>query len=391
MIIDEADVVKRVDEYFFSSKLRELANLKQKGYPIINLGVGSPDLPPHQEVVAEMKEQLIMNNSHGYQTYKGNSNFLIALQTWYKQYFNVNLNSESNFLPLNGSKEGISFILHSFINPGDSVLVPNPGYPTYKAASLLNYANVDYYELKAENNFYPDFDALEAQIKSNTKIIFLNYANMPTGVPATKKVFSEFVRIAKKHNVLLVNDNPYVFLHHEQLSIFSVEGALEVAIELNSLSKSHNLAGWRIGMAVANVDYINVLLKMRSNVNSGHFLPIQEAAVKALNLPKEWYVKQQNIYFRRRAIFEQVLSDLGCEFVPNQGGMFVWAKVPDGFTSGSEFSDFLLYEGNVFVTPGIIFGSQGEKYFRISLSISDSELKEAANRIVSVMTKKVVL
>jgi aspartate/methionine/tyrosine aminotransferase len=246
---------------------------------------------------------------------------------------------------------------------------------------------VEYYTLKAEDQFYPDFEQLERLIKPETKIIFLNYPHMPTGVPATLELYQRFVDFAKKHKVLLVNDNPYVFLHKEQLSIFSAEGASEVAIELNSLSKSHNLSGWRVGMAVASNDYIKVLLKMRSNVNSGHFLPIQEASIKALNSPDSWYTEIKEVYNRRRSLFLPVLEKIGCEVMPGQAGMFIWAKVPKAFKTGAEFMDFILKETYVFVTAGNIFGSEGDGYFRISLSLSDAELEEAAKRMESVMKK----
>jgi aspartate/methionine/tyrosine aminotransferase len=388
MIIDEADVVKRVEEYFFSSKLREIANMRKQGIPVINLGIGSPDSPPHVSVLNAMHESLDNPGAHGYQAYKGNENLLDSMASWYNKFFGLQLIGNEHFLPLNGSKEGISFILHAFINPGDKVLIPNPGYPTYTSAALLHYAEVDYYALRSENYYYPDFDLLEKQITPRTKIIFLNYAHMPTGAPATIEVFDKFVSLAKKYKILLVNDNPYIFLHDKQLSIFAVEGAMDVAIELNSLSKSHNLAGWRVGMAVGAPDYIKLLLKMRSNANSGHFLPIQHAAIEAMNLPDEWYAEQLAIYKRRREIIFPLLRFIDAEFIENQAGMFVWAKIPKQFDSGAALADFILKKAFVFVTEGAVFGSEGEQYFRISLSINDKELSDAAMRIKDLWLKE---
>ncbi len=381
MIIPTAEVINRVDEYFFSSKLRMIADMKKQGKPVINLGIGSPDGSPAQEVLDEFIYTVKNENAHGYQAYKGNPDFLSALAGWYSEHFKVELNSLENVLPLAGSKEGLSFILHAFINPGDEVLVPNPGYPTYTSASLLHYAEVKYYNLMPERNYQPDFDELQKLVSDRTKILFLNYPHMPTGMPATVELYQKFVDFAHNHKILLVNDNPYVFLHEKQISIFNAQGAFDVAIELNSLSKSHNLAGWRIGMAVAKKEYIDILLKMRSNMNSGHFLPFQAAAIKALSLPEKWYEQQRVHYNSRRRVVNDSLHKMGFHIPEGQAGMFVWAKIPDRFESGEQLADLLLENTYVFVTNGILFGSQGDKFIRISLCSNKNVLKEALTRI----------
>ncbi len=381
MVILTADVVNQVDEYFFSSKLRQIAEMRENGIPVINLGIGSPDGAPEANVISEFIEFVKKSNVHGYQAYKGNSDFLQAMANWYNRHFHISISAQENILPLAGSKEGISFILHAFINPGDEVLVPNPGYPTYTSASRLQYAKVKTYDLLAEKNYQPDFDALKQLITDKTKILFLNYPHMPSGVPANADLYQKFVNFAHEHRILLVNDNPYVFLHQKQLSIFSAEGAMDVAIELNSLSKSHNLAGWRIGMAVANKDIIDVLLKMRSNVNSGHFLPFQAAAIKALAVSDAWYEQQRQHYNTRRKLVNSELEKMNFIIPQGQAGMFVWAKIPKGFENGEKLADFVLENAQVFITNGILFGSNGDKYIRISLCSPKDVLIEALKRI----------
>ncbi len=387
MIIPTAKILKKVDEYFFSSKLRMIAQMREKGIPVINLGIGNPDLMPDSSVIDKISEEIIKSENHGYQPYKGSLDFLSAMAKWYEKYFKVDFVAEKNFLPLLGSKEGLNFIFHAFINPGDEVLVPNPGYPTYTSAALLNYAKVKYYDLLPENNFFPDFEQIQKLITKQTKIMIINYPHMPTGIGATEDLFVELVEFAQKNKILLVNDNPYNLLHKKQLSIFKIKEAQEVAIELNSLSKSHNMAGWRIGMAVANEDYINALLKIRSNNNSGHFKPVQAAAIQALSLNNNWYVYLREIYNERRIIVENALKNMDFKVHKNQAGMFVWARIPENFSSGVELSDFLLENASVFVTAGKIFGTNGEKYIRISLTNNIDVLFEAFRRIKLVLQR----
>jgi len=386
MIIPTADVINRVDEYFFSSKLRLIAEMKQKGLPVINLGIGSPDGKPDEDVISELINTVKRSDVHGYQAYKGSPEMLEAMANWYSKHFKFDLDGLKNILPLSGSKEGLSFILHSFINPGDEVLIPNPGYPTYTSASLLHYANTVFYNLDENHNYQPDFNELQKLVTPKTKILFLNYPHMPTGIPATLELYQKFVDFAIRNKILLVNDNPYVFLHEKQLSIFNAKGAKQVAIELNSLSKSHNLAGWRIGLAVAHEDYINVLLKLRSNMNSGHFLPFQTAAIKALSLKEDWYKLQREHYNQRRIIVNDYLTKLNFEIPQGQAGMFVWAKIPAQYKNGEELADYILNKAYVFITNGILFGSQGDKYIRISLCSDEAILKEALDRITNILS-----
>lgn len=381
MIIPAANIVNNVEEYFFSSKLRQIALMKEQGIDVINLGIGNPDGAPNQEVIKEFIREVESDNSHGYQAYKGNPELLSAFCAWYKKHFNVDFSAQKNILPLSGSKEGISFILHAFINPGDEALIPNPGYPTYTSAALLHYANVKYYDLLENKNFEPDFEKLESLVSERTKILFLNYPHMPTGIAGSIAIFQKFVDFATKHKILLVNDNPYVFLHNKQLSIFNANGAFDVALELNSLSKSHNMAGWRIGIVVGNEEYINLLLKMRSNMNSGHFLPFQTATIKALSLPNSWYEEQREHYNSRRENVEKTLEELGFYIPKNQAGMFVWAKIPEKYKSGQELSEYILDKAQVYISQGNIFGSNGQNFIRISLSTSSELLNIAMDRI----------
>ena len=387
MIIPPANILEKVDEYFFSSKLRIIAQMKEKGFPVINLGIGNPDLMPASAVIDKMRIEIYKRENHGYQPYKGSPDFLEAIAQWYKKYFNVDFVAQKNFLPLLGSKEGLNLIFHAFLNPADEVLVPNPGYPTYSSAALLNYAQVKYYDLLPENDYMVYFEQIEKLSTNRTKIMILNYPHMPTGVAGSEKLFEKLISFAYNKKILLVNDNPYNFFNQKQLSIFKIKKATEVAIELNSLSKSHNMAGWRVGMAVGNEDYINALIKIRSNNNSGHFRPVQSAAIEAMALHEQWYIHLRETYNERRIIVENALRNMSFEVHENQIGMFVWAKIPPSFSTAEELSDFLLKNSSVFVTAGKIFGTNGDKYIRVSLSNDIDTLFEALRRIKLVLEK----
>ena len=386
MLIRGSDILSTVNEYYFSTKLRQVAALERQGKEIINLGVGNPSDNPHTSVIETLKIWAD-RPVHGYQSYKGSDELLEAMELWYKRFFGIELKGDENFLPLFGSKEGINYVVHAFVNPGEEVLVPDPGYPAYRSVALLYGAKVKKYDLTEENDFYPDFDQLEELISPATKLIFVNYPNMPTGTKAHKQVFDRFVDIALRHKVLLVHDNPYSFLQDDQLSIFSVPRAMEVAIELNSLSKSHNMAGWRIGMAVGLREYIDNLLVIKSNANTGYFFPVQKAVIRALYLDKEWYDNLRKKYSQKRLLAEEKLSEMGFTVPVGQAGMFVWARVPSVFVSGVEASDYFLERSGVFITPGRVFGKNGDKYVRVSLSVDFPVLKLALERMFFSMNK----
>ncbi|MCB0569031.1 MAG: aminotransferase class I/II-fold pyridoxal phosphate-dependent enzyme, partial [Phaeodactylibacter sp.] len=372
-----------VQEYYFSQKLREIARMRAEGKPVLNLGIGSPDLPPASEVVEALTNNALFNDVHGYQSYNGIPELRQAFARWYEQWFGVGLDPEGEVLPLIGSKEGLMHIAMSFLEPGDEVLVPNPGYPAYRAVSNLAGATVREYMLEEERGWLPDLEALGRQDLSRVKILWVNYPNMPTGANAGPDFFRELVAFAQRHRILVVNDNPYAFILNNQLhSILSVPGAAGVALELNSLSKAHNMAGWRIGMLAGRRDYLQVVLRFKSNMDSGMFRPLQMAAVRALQSPPEWYGSLNAVYAERRDTVFQLLDTLGCSYDPGQVGMFVWAKVPLRYASGYELSDEVLYGANVFLTPGGIFGSAGDPYIRISLC-SDGVLYEEAIRRVA--------
>lgn len=382
LIIRPASRLGEVKEYYFSMKLREIARMRAEGKPVLNLGIGSPDLPPAQEVVDELSGWLGNNDVHGYQSYAGIPELRQAFAGWYAQWFGTPLDPEGEVLPLMGSKEGLMHIAMSFLEEGDEALVPNPGYPAYRAVSNLAGAAVREYPLEESLGWMPDLEALGRQDLSRVKVMWANYPNMPTGTPAPQSFLEELVAFARRHRILVVNDNPYAFiLNREQRSILSVPGAREVALELNSLSKAHNMAGWRIGMLAGREDYLRVVLRFKSNMDSGMFKPVQLAAVKALQSPPEWYASLNAVYGERRKSVFQLLSLLGCACDENQVGMFVWAKVPDRYASGYELSDEVLYNHHVFLTPGGIFGSQGDQYIRISLCSDGALYEEAIRRI----------
>ena len=374
--------VMQIKEYYFSKKLREVAMLNKQGLDIISLGIGGPDLPPHKKVIDTLCAVAKKNDTHGYQPYVGLPELRKAYSDWYYRWYGVQLDSEYEIQPLIGSKEGILHTTLAFVNPGDGVLVPNPGYPTYTSVSNLAEAKIYTYNLTEENGWYPNFDELENLPLDEIKLMWVNYPNMPTGAPASVELFEQLVDFGKKHNIVIVNDNPYSFiLNDKPISILSVEGAKNIAIEMNSLSKSHNMAGWRMGMLASNHQFIEWILKVKSNIDSGQFKPSMEAAVEALGCDKEWYEILNKVYAERRKIAERIMEALGCEFDTSQKGLFLWGKIPQTAESSEKFADKILYGARVFLTPGFIFGSNGERYIRISLCAKEDKMEEALSRI----------
>jgi aspartate/methionine/tyrosine aminotransferase len=386
-MITPAKRIGQVNEYYFSLKLKEIAEMEANGKPVINLGIGNPDQPPAPAVLKTLQEAAVRPDTHGYQSYTGISELRKSFSNWYQRFYKVSLDPENEILPLMGSKEGIMHISMAFLNPGDEVLVPNPGYPTYAAVTEIAGAKKRFYDLIEERDWQPDLDALEKDDLSNVKLMWVNYPNMPTGAKASRPFFEKLIAFGKRNNILICNDNPYSFiLNTEPQSILSVSGAKDIAIELNSLSKSHNMAGWRVGMAASNAEFIKYVLRIKSNMDSGMFRPVQEAAAKALSLEKEWYEEVNKVYQSRKKLALDIIKALKCSLNENQAGMFLWAKIPDEYTSAKELSDKILYEANVFITPGFIFGSRGERYIRISLCTPEKKLKESLNRIRNIIT-----
>ena len=376
---------KRLDgigEYYFSQKLREIEQLRQAGREIINLGIGSPDLPPHPDVIEALQVSAAAPGNHAYQSYKGVPALRQAMAAWYLNWYNVSLDPETDILPLLGSKEGIMHICMTYLDKGDEVLVPNPGYPTYRAAVKLAGAKCVEYKLKEKNGYLPDLERLSRKGLSKVKLMFVNYPHMPTGRAADSEALEALVAFAKKHHILLVNDNPYSFILNDQpLSILSVEGAGGYVLELNSLSKSHNMAGWRVGMLCGSGGRIAEVLRFKSNMDSGMFLPIQHAAVRALSLGREWYDSMNDVYRHRQQKAFELFEQLKVRYDGQQTGMFVWGAVPAKYADGYALSDELLHKAGVFITPGGIFGSAGEKYVRISLCSPVSVLEQAMMKI----------
>lgn len=378
-----------IGEYYFSQKLREIDELNKAGKNVINLGIGSPDLPPHPEVIKTLHEEALKPNQHAYQNYKGSPVLRNAVAAWYKKWYDVTVDPATEVLPLIGSKEGIMHICMTYLNEGDSVLIPNPGYPTYRSAAKIAGASLIEYTLTKENNWFPDFEAIEQHDLEKVKIMFVNYPQMPTGQLPTAEMFELLIAFATKHRILLVHDNPYSFiLNDTPLSILKIKGAKNVAMELNSLSKSHNMAGWRIGMLVGHADRINEVLRFKSNMDSGMFLPVQLAAAKALEMEKEFHDEVNSIYRQRRKKVFELLALLSCEYDERQAGMFVWAAIPTKYKDGYELSDKVLYGSNVFITPGGIFGSAGNNYIRVSLCCTEEKISDAINRIKTHHTNK---
>lgn len=384
MNITVSERLNGIGEYYFSLKLREIDELNKQGKKIINLGIGSPDLPPHPEVVKVLQEEAAKPNTHAYQNYKGSPVLRAAIAAFYKTWYSVDLNPDTEVLPLIGSKEGIMHICMTYLNTGDEVLIPNPGYPTYSSAVKLAGGKCVEYDLKEENNWEPDFDALETTDLTRVKLMWINYPEMPTGQQASVELFEKIIAFGKKHAILICHDNPYSFILNEQpISLLSAKGAKEVAIELNSLSKASNMAGWRVGMMAGAKERIDEVLRFKSNMDSGMFLPVQLAAAKALSLGKDWYHELNTVYAERRKYVFEILEKLGCSYDKSQAGMFVWAKTGADYKDGYALSDEVLYNKNVFLTPGGIFGSNGNKYVRVSLCAKKEVLQEALERITS--------
>lgn len=382
MIIAPSKRIECIEEYYFSKKLKQVQemNATDPKNSVINLGIGSPDLRPHRRVIQRLSRFSKKSENHGYQAYIGIEELRKAMSDFYQKKYSVDLNPKTEVLPLIGSKEGIFHVSMAFLNPGDEVLLPDPGYPTYTSITKLVGAKPVYYDLSLKNNWLPDFDTIQKQITENTKIIWINYPHMPTGTMGNIALFEKWVVFAKKNKVLLVHDNPYSFiLNPEPLSIFQVDGAKDVAIELNSLSKSHNMAGWRVGMALGKKEYLQAILKVKSNIDSGSYKPIQLAAVNALNLKDSWFNKNNSIYAKRKKYAEKFFDLLNVEYSKNQAGLFLWGKIKN--QDSEAFIDNLLIEKKVFITPGTIFGDNGKGFVRISLCMPISKIKEAINRL----------
>jgi len=382
MKVKPAERTNSVGEYYFSAKLRQIDQMRRAGIDVINLGIGSPDLPPPPEAIKKLSEEAALPGVHGYQSYNGLPELRKAMSDWYQKYFGVTLNPENEILPLIGSKEGIMHISMAFVNPGDEVLVPDPGYPSYTSGTRLVGGVVRTYDLLAKNNWMPDFDLIERSSLSKVKLMWVNYPHMPTGTKASAILFERLIKFAAKHGILICNDNPYSFiLNSEHISILSVDGAKEYALELNSLSKSHNMAGWRVGLVAGDRDYISTVLKVKSNMDSGMFRPLQLAAAEALKRGDDWFEKNNEIYRRRREIANEIMDILGCRYDKEQTGLFLWGQVSENYKNGEELSDMVLEKAHVFITPGFIFGKNGDGYVRISLCSNEEKLKEARERI----------
>jgi LL-diaminopimelate aminotransferase len=378
-----AERLSSISEYYFSTKLKEVADMNAKGMNVISLGIGSPDLPPSPETIEALCQSAADDKAHGYQPYVGIPELRKAFADWYKKWFDVELNPANEIQPLIGSKEGILHISLAFLNPGDGVLVPNPGYPTYSSVSNLVQAKVHAYDLDENNDWQPDFEALEQMDLKNVKLMWVNYPNMPTGASATPELFEKLVAFGKKHGIVICNDNPYSFILNEnRLSILQVEGAKDICIELNSMSKSHNMPGWRMGVLASNAQFVQWVLKVKSNIDSGQFRPMQVAAIAALNNSDEWHKKMNiELYQNRRHLAEEILKSLDCTFDAKQVGMFLWGKIPTKYKDSGELADKVLYESKVFITPGFIFGDKGNRYIRLSLCANEKMLGDALERV----------
>ncbi|SMG15690.1 Aspartate/methionine/tyrosine aminotransferase [Marivirga sericea] len=381
-MIETADRIIEIKEYYFSKKLEEVKSLDNSDFPIINLGIGSPDLAPHDKVIQALKTYASKPDLHAYQSYRGIPELRNAIADYYSQYFEVKLDANREILPLVGSKEGIMHITQAFVNPGDEVFIPNPGYPTYAAVTKLAQAKIRFYDLKEENNWQLDIESLEKMDLSRVKLFWLNSPHMPTGVQYATEDLHKLVGLAEKYQFLIINDNPYsMILNMHYQSILSIEGASEVAIELNSLSKSHNMAGWRLGWCSGRAEFINAIVKVKSNMDSGMFKPLQLAAAEALKLGSDWFENLNSVYKQRRVLAEKVLQKLGCSFDANQQGLFIWAKLPSNISDCEKWVDHLLYEYHLFLSPGFIFGTQGQDYVRISLCAKEEQFEIALNRL----------
>ncbi len=383
MIIQTAKRLGQVQEYYFSVKLAEVRKLGEAGKDVINLGVGSPDLFPSDETVQALIRSASGKGNHGYQPYKGTASFRKAIANWYAQMYGVTLQPDTEILPLIGSKEGITHISLAFLDEGDEVLIPELGYPTYKSVTDMVGAKAITYPLLEENNYQPDWNFLESGDWQKAKLMWVNYPHMPTGAPASRELFERLVAFAKAKKILICHDNPYSLVLNESkpISLLAMEGSKEVCLEMNSMSKSFNMAGWRIGWVSGAKDYIDAIVKIKTNVDSGMFLPIQEAAVAALQNSEAWHEERNAIYRKRKELVYEILNQLGCTYRLDQQGMFVWAKVPGEIQSVEKFVDFLLYEKHVFITPGFIFGEKGNRFIRLSLCTPENRLQQVINRL----------
>ena len=389
-MIQPADRLQNVQEYYFSRKLKEVAQLNAEGKDIISLAIGSPDMPPSKQTIDKLCQVAQDPTAHGYQPTMGTPELRQAMATFYKRWYNVDVDAKTEVLPLIGSKEGILHVTLAFVNPGDQVLVPNPGYPTYTSLSKILGAEIVNYDLREEDGWQPDFDALEKMDLSRVKLMWTNYPNMPTGGVARMQTYERLVAFAKKHGIVVVNDNPYSFiLNDKPLSLMQVPGAKDCCIEFNSMSKSHNMPGWRVGLCISNATFISWILKIKSNIDSGTFRGIQLAAAEALaNNSAEWHQEANiNTYRSRRVIAERIMTTLGCTFDPNQAGMFLWGRIPDSYADVEELTEKVLHEARVFITPGFIFGSNGSRYIRISLCAKEEKIEEALKRIEEMKNK----
>ena len=385
--IRPADRLANVSEYYFSRKLKEVAQMNAEGKNVISLGIGSPDMPPSEETIRVLCEQAQRPDVHGYQPTVGIPELRQAIADWYKRWYNVDLDPATEIQPLIGSKEGILHVTLAFVNPGDQVLVPNPGYPTYTSLNKILGSDIVNYNLREDNQWQPDFDELEKMDLSRVKLMWTNYPNMPTGANATMELYEKLVDFARRHHLVIVNDNPYSFvLNKKPLSILNVAGAKECCIEFNSMSKSHNMPGWRVGMLATNARFIEWILKIKSNIDSGTFRPMQLAAAQAYNNSREWHEEANfNLYNRRRQLAEEIMSVLGCTFDSNQVGMFLWGRIPEAYNDVEQLTEKVLHQARVFITPGFIFGSNGKRYIRISLCAKEDKLAEALERIKRIM------
>lgn len=388
MEIRPSQRVENIKEYYFSTKLKEVAAMKAAGHDVISLGIGGPDQPPHKDVIDTMTAALLQPDNHGYQPHVGVPELRQAFADWYRKWYGVDLDPKSEIQPLIGSKEAVTHISLAFLNPGDGVLVPNPGYPTYSSISKLVGAEIFNYDLTEDGGWQPDFEALEKLPLDRIKLMWMNYPHMPTGAAARMETFEKAIAFGKKYGIVIVNDNPYSFILNDRpLSILQVPGAKEIAIEMNSLSKSHNMPGWRVGMAASNPTFISWILKVKSNIDSGQFKPLMLAAAKALEADKSWYDRVNALYGSRRKVAEEIMTALGCSFDPTQRGLFLWGRINDPQLTSEALADRLLSEAKVFLTPGFIFGSNGNRYIRISLCATEDRMKEALQRIRALENK----
>ena len=385
--IKPADRLANVSEYYFSRKLKEVAKMNAEGKDIISLAIGSPDMPPSEETIKVLCEEAQKPNAHGYMPTVGIPELRQAMADWYKHWYNVDLDPNTEIQPLIGSKEGILHVTLAFVNPGDQVLIPNPGYPTYAAVNKILGSDIVYYDLLENNHWQPDFDAMEKMDLSKVKLMWTNYPNMPTGGNASMELYVRIVDFARRHHIVVVNDNPYSFiLNKKPISILNVPRAKDCCIEFNSMSKSHNMPGWRFGMLSSNAQFIQWILKIKSNIDNGMFRPMQLAAAQAYHNSEEWHATYNfDVYQRRRNLAEQIMTTLGCTFDPEQVGMFLWGRIPDHFADVEQLTEKILHKARVFITPGFIFGRNGNRYIRISLCAKEEKIKEALQRIQQIL------